>query len=80
MDFLICGYDNKDNEYILRHNNIGAIPDVWKFDVSERGPIIPGCIHLSNYGGLLFTYTSNSLKWLSMLDDDNNDLSYPNGN
>ena len=48
--FVVAGYDNSNNEYILKHNNNGAIPSIWKFDVTQTGPIIPGSIHFTNNG------------------------------
>ena len=48
-NFVVVGYDGKGNEYILKHDKSGSIPDVWKFDVSEYGEALPGAIDF-NFG------------------------------
>ena len=36
-NFIVAGYDGRGSEYILKHDKTGAIPDVWKYNVSVPG-------------------------------------------
>ena len=55
-------HEHIGSEYIMKHELTGALPKVWKFDISESGPIVPGGIFFAFDDEWIAMYSSRTYK------------------
>ena len=61
-NFVVAAYDGVGMEYILRHRADGGLPQIWKFDVSQDGMIVPGGIYFAYNNEWICTYSPTLFK------------------